>query len=243
MRYWLSTGDGKTYGPYTLEELGQFVAEGRVHEQCHLCLEGSSQWVPAGSVVSLAAPAPPSFTGFPSAPPPAHDGQALFLNISVGRLIGMMLASGGIYAAYWIYRNWRFVKERTGEGMWPFWRGIFGIFWIHPLLVKVRDASVGHERQVGTLSPGALSAGFIVCVILSAIMGRSNQPAVFLVSLLLGYVGYSMLIPAQVLVNRLHTVVAPTAPPYPFSAGHVVCVCIGALGWIGVILTLAGAAN
>jgi hypothetical protein len=240
MRYWLSTGDGTTYGPYTLEELRQFVEEGRVHEHCHLCLDGSSQWVSASSVIGMTAPAPPSFTGVPPVTPLAHAGQALFLNISLGWFIGMMVASGGIYAAYWIYRNWRFIKERTGDSMWPFWRGIFGVFWIYPLLVRMRDAAKGHERAVGTLSAGALAAGFISCGVLSALMGRSGSPAVFLVSLLLGYVGYGLLIPAQLFVNRLHVAVAPTAPPYPFSGGHVVCVCVGALVWMGVILSLAG---
>ena len=53
MRYWLSNGDGKTYGPYEVEELRKYAAEGRLDGTVQLCAEGSSQWVPASSVVAV----------------------------------------------------------------------------------------------------------------------------------------------------------------------------------------------
>lgn len=62
-RYWLSIGDGATYGPYTLDELKAYAADGRVTAASMLCAEGAQQWLPAATVlpgVSLAPPAPPS---------------------------------------------------------------------------------------------------------------------------------------------------------------------------------------
>ncbi len=80
-RYWLNVGDGKSYGPYTVEELRAFAVEGRVHVGCMVCAQravGASgvaeQWVPAATVVpDLGSVAPPplpavgaSFRSMPS---------------------------------------------------------------------------------------------------------------------------------------------------------------------------------
>lgn len=68
LKYWLSVGDGQTYGPYTVEELRAFMVEGRVHAGCSLCEQtenesASSAWVPAATILSgmasLTPPTPP----------------------------------------------------------------------------------------------------------------------------------------------------------------------------------------
>ena len=54
--------------------------------------------------------------------------QPLFLHVPVSRVIAMSIVSMGLYNAYWIYKNYRYVKERERSRIWPFWRGIFGFF-------------------------------------------------------------------------------------------------------------------
>ena len=58
MRYFLSVGDGKTYGPYDLAQLRSMQAEGRVPPTAQLCQEGTSAWVPSGQILGGAMPAP-----------------------------------------------------------------------------------------------------------------------------------------------------------------------------------------
>lgn len=58
MRYFLSVGDGKTYGPYDLEQLRSMQAEGRVPPTAQLCQEGTSAWMPSGQVLGGGMPAP-----------------------------------------------------------------------------------------------------------------------------------------------------------------------------------------
>ena len=61
MRYWLTSGDGKTYGPYEVSELHKFATEGRTSAASQLCAEGSTSWVPFSNVIQqtrTAAPAP-----------------------------------------------------------------------------------------------------------------------------------------------------------------------------------------
>jgi TM2 domain-containing membrane protein YozV len=61
-KYWLSVGDGQTYGPYTVEELRAFSAQGRITANSFVCEEGAQEWVRAGVVMSgpaqAAAPEP-----------------------------------------------------------------------------------------------------------------------------------------------------------------------------------------
>ena len=60
MQYWLSVGDGKSYGPYDVAQLKQMAAEGRINAQSQLCAAGSTSWVPATSVIEVSgAPFPP----------------------------------------------------------------------------------------------------------------------------------------------------------------------------------------
>ena len=50
-RYWLSNGDGQTFGPYTIEDLRGFAAQGRVRTTSTLCQEGTAVWLPATQVL------------------------------------------------------------------------------------------------------------------------------------------------------------------------------------------------
>lgn len=101
MRYWLSIGDGRTQGPYTVEDLLRFQAEGRLGAEPQLCAEGSQQWVPASSVLGA--------TRFPSHPPttpftaaaamPALDTYATFgARFAAAFLDGILVYVGGAIA-------------------------------------------------------------------------------------------------------------------------------------------------
>jgi hypothetical protein len=61
--YKMIGGDGKEYGPVPLEQLRQWMAEGRVNAQTQVQPEGATGWQALGTIPELAAPAP-------SAPPP-----------------------------------------------------------------------------------------------------------------------------------------------------------------------------
>ena len=63
-------GDGKTYGPYSQEQMQQFMAENRVNAQTQVSADGGA-WQPAGQHTELAAtgaPPVPTNLGAPAAP-------------------------------------------------------------------------------------------------------------------------------------------------------------------------------
>ncbi|MFM7797607.1 MAG: RDD family protein [Planctomycetota bacterium] len=58
MRYWLSNNDGKTTGPYGLEEIRAFAGSGRLSPAAMACAEGSTEWQPISSVLTAPPTAP-----------------------------------------------------------------------------------------------------------------------------------------------------------------------------------------
>lgn len=137
MRYWLSNGDSKTYGPYEIAELNRFAAEGRMNQSTQLCAEGGSPWVSASSLIQIrdvAPPTPPSYSGLTTYSPSAatYEPQSfkklwLWLAWLVGAglplcfiIIGIVpLIAGYVIGCILLYRYWYVIqdgKARTSPG-------------------------------------------------------------------------------------------------------------------------------
>ena len=90
--------DGKEYGPVTLEQLRQWIAEGRVNAQTRVQLDGAAEWKTLGSLPELADLFNVPAAGTPPAEPPvsapvnAEVLTAQFLardyQINIGHCIG-----------------------------------------------------------------------------------------------------------------------------------------------------------
>ena len=98
-RYWLSIGDGKTYGPYTLADLRRFQIEGRIGFNAQVCPEGGSEWAPVGQFLDFGAPP----TSPPPPPPPTmagmHVDSRAKSKIAAG-ILGILLGCLGIHNFY-----------------------------------------------------------------------------------------------------------------------------------------------
>jgi hypothetical protein len=53
MRYWLSIGDGRSQGPFDVDELERMAKQGRLPVDAELCEVGSDIWEPAVSVIEM----------------------------------------------------------------------------------------------------------------------------------------------------------------------------------------------
>jgi uncharacterized RDD family membrane protein YckC len=58
MRYWLSNNDGRTTGPYGLEEIRAFAGNGSLSPAAMACAEGSTEWQPISAVLTAPPTAP-----------------------------------------------------------------------------------------------------------------------------------------------------------------------------------------
>lgn len=55
MKYRIIGADGKTYGPVELEQIRQWLVEGRADSRTPVCAEGAGSWTYLGSLPELAA--------------------------------------------------------------------------------------------------------------------------------------------------------------------------------------------
>lgn len=160
--------------------------------------------------------------------------DSLFLHISVTRLVVLSILTLHLYEAYWVYKNWQFVKKRDGMNIWPFWRGVFGIFFCHSLLNRISTDEDARSFEKPTFSPGALATGWVVLLIIGNIASRTPGVIASLVSAFMP--SFLCLIPVQKYVNSVSD---RRGDPYQrWSVGHIVCIVIGLVGWFGILAEL-----
>jgi len=172
---------------------------------------------------------------------PAHSVEQatpLFLYIPVSRLILMSIISFGVYEMYWIYKNWRYVKERDHLYMHirPFWRGWFGIFYCHSLLRRIHEDEEARAIQVPLFSPNGLATGWVVLIIISNIVGRAPGIAASIIAAFIP--SFLCLVPVQNYVNSVSEQRSPGQPYYRWSSGHVVCLVFGIIIWALLLIGL-----
>jgi len=165
-------------GPFSEEQVQGMLASGMVAPTALAWHEGLSGWLPLNQVLNVSPPNPQS-----AQPPPFPDptrsaatpsSGAMFLYIPTGRLIGMSIATFGLYQVYWIYRNWRFLKDRDGLNIQPFWRGVFGIFFISSLFNRIKTDAAGNRTPVGDFSASGMSTGWIVVILIGWILSGGD---------------------------------------------------------------------
>lgn len=159
----------------------------------------------------------------------------LFLHVPVARLIWLSIVSFSLYEAYWIYKNWRYIKERDGLKIRPFWRGIFGIFFCHALLRRIHEDQEARAVESPSFSPGALATGWVVLMIIANLLSRAPGVAASIVAAFVP--SFLCLVPVQKYVNAVSEKHNPGQAYYGWSSGHIVCLVLGTIIWA---LLLAG---
>ena len=228
--------DGNQVGPFEESEVLRRIAEGALSPNDLCWREGMADWQPIDTVLNVVSPKP-------SPPPipatPAHaveQATPLFLHIPASRLILMSIVSFSLYEAYWIYKNWRYVKERDNLNIRPFWRGVFGIFYCHSLLRRIHEDKEARSVQVPSFSPGRLATGWVVLLIISCLIGNAPGRVASIISPFIP--SFLCLVPVQNYVNSVSARRSPGQPYYRWSSGHVVCLVFGVIIWALVLIGL-----
>lgn len=167
---------------------------------------------------------------------PTNPGP-LFLYIPASRLIWLSILSFSLYEAYWIYKNWRYIKERDGLNIKPFWRGIFGIFFCHALLRRIHGDREARAVEAPSFSPGALATGWIVLIIVANLVSRAPSIAASMFAAFIP--SFLCFVPVQNYINSVSEKRNPGQTYYGWSSGHIVCLVLGILVWALLLLGLA----
>ncbi|MFC1552334.1 hypothetical protein ACFL6P_07175 [Candidatus Latescibacterota bacterium] len=86
-----------------------------------------------------------------------------FFTTSTLKLTLMSICTLGIYELYWFYKNWALIKERTGQGIMPFWRAAFAPLWAYSCFEHIKT-SAGENNIQESLSIGPLAVVYIILI-------------------------------------------------------------------------------
>lgn len=239
--YYLAV-DGKQTGPFDEATIRQQVATGQRRADDLCWCEGMTDWQPIESVLNLTTP--------PAVPPPppvdAADGSTdvsaskaapLFLYIPVSRLVVLSVLSMNLYEAYWIYKNWNYIRQRDALKIRPFWRGFFGVFFCHSLLRRMHGDPEARAIQEPQFSAGGLATGWVAMVIAANIISRFPSVAAGVIAALIP--SFLCLVPVQIYINAVTERRNPGQKPHAWSSGHIVCLVFGVIVWLLLLLGLA----
>ncbi len=216
--------NGQKQGPFTKGQIHAMLESSQVTLSDNAWTEGHDTWKPLHVILGLPAPAGAANSASGQKRAPAY------LYISTERLIFMSVFSLGIFTSYWVYKNWRYIKERDGLDIMPFMRGWFAIFHFYSLLKYIKeDPKISHPERPD-YSSGWLTFGFI------AFTMCGNQ---ILIPLMLSFL---FILPAHNYISKINSS-GPNPPDHsPWSFGQVLCVLFLPILFFTVIILTAASA-
>ncbi|MBI4820558.1 MAG: hypothetical protein HY791_30095 [Deltaproteobacteria bacterium] len=105
----------------------------------------------------------------PDSPQRAAAPAQPWFAVGTTKVFILTVASLGLYAVFWIDRQYRFQQRLTGENVWPLIRGIFGIFFVQDIFLRVTR----HSREAGILrswSASSLASSFVGSTVLGGLV-------------------------------------------------------------------------
>ena len=157
--------------------------------------------------------------------------DSMLFYIPVSRLVIMSILSVGLYPTYWMYKNWKIIKSQEKSEILPFWRGAFGIFFIHNLFEVMLYNYESKSTHKAKFSSSDLATGYILLFVV-AIIGYFVSSYLKISEIL--YVGSTLLqlkflffLPVQNYVNKVNESIEPRPKYNKWSIGHIVCLIYG----------------
>jgi hypothetical protein len=221
MRQWFYSEHGEQRGPVPEDLFIQMFQSGQLRADTLVWNRDMKDWRPAEKVEALFPVE--SLTALQSMGETFSVSQPIFLHIPIARLVFMSILSSGLYEAYWIYKNWSYLKDRDGLNIWPLWRGVLGIFFCYGILKSIRNDRQANDLEQATFSAGGLAAGWIIFVLLSN------------VTVLIATLSFVFFVPVQIFINRVNAKLSPRPEFAEWSLGHTVCLVLGIVIWVLVL--------
>jgi hypothetical protein len=164
-------------------------------------------------------------------PNSAADSVEIRPLLPLNRFVILSVATLGLYGVWWIYKSWKFFKEREGLDIYPAVRTIFSLFFLHELLEKIKRFSkqTGHEPNY---SSATLTIGYFMGNLLS------RMDRYFLVAAL----GLALTLLTQVQPFKALNWAIENSPDYraeestSFSGRQLGLLIVGGLFWALILL-------
>lgn len=227
-------------GPFSSDEIQERLITGELAATDLGWHEGMENWTPLKEFLETPPPLPadPASSQRPAPQAePAEEPEAYFFYIPVSRMLWMGLAAPFFFRVYWMYKNWKYLQRHGNGEIMPFWRAVFAVIWVYPLLLKIQKAS-RHRNYTRWAFSEHLAAVFIACAVGANILSRfGNMQS--LIALAVGCTAFLSLFPVQCHINAANKERVPQANYHPWSTGHIICLVLGLFFWVIMTLGLA----
>lgn len=151
--------------------------------------------------------------------------------ISVNKFLILFTISFGLYSIWWMFKVWRFFKEKDSLDIMPVWRSIFSIFFAYSLFDTILKYSWsnGYAKSYQSLT---LYVGYILTSVISNFL---PQPY-WLVGLLSGFFFMSPIEAFNFSIENSDKYEAATSEG--FNGRQIVVMVVGAAWWALVLIGL-----
>lgn len=188
--WWYAHGEQRQ-GPVSGRELKRLAASGALQQDALLWRDGLPDWIEAAGVRGLPKPS--------AATEPAGLTEPPWFPVTTPKLLLMSLCTLGLYQVYWLYQHWQCVRQRERSDIMPFWRAVFGLFFVHALYARINDSA----RNAG-LPPNGHANALAALWIVLGLLWKLPEPWT-----LLGFLAPLALVPMQQLASRINTTRVP----------------------------------
>lgn len=151
--------------------------------------------------------------------------EPMFFYIPTSVFIALSIITFGVYDCYWVYKNWEYIKRRDGLNISPFWRGVFGVWWMRTTFVAIQ-----RDREATDYEQPFFNGNVLGWVYLATIL-TSNNTHHWVAAVVARAFGTLCIVPAQNYICRVNTSKNQNTQTTVWSKGTVVCILIGMVLW------------
>lgn len=147
--------------------------------------------------------------------------------ISVQKFILLTILTFGLYGLWWMYKSWRFFKQKNGLDVMPAMRALFAIFFVSGLFERILNYAK-EKGWDGDYSSAAFAAGFILLQLSSRLRDPYGYFSIFAFAFLItpfNVLNYAKRHDPDLTVIELES----------FNGRQIVLLAIGGLLWLLVI--------
>lgn len=87
--------------------------------------------------------------------------QGILMPVGLLKLTILSMTTLGLYQAYWMYRNWRYLKKLHRTKIRPNGRADYPFFFVYPLFKQIRALGLSIEPAVPSIAPFWLFAAWV----------------------------------------------------------------------------------
>jgi hypothetical protein len=151
-----------------------------------------------------------------------------FFYIPETHFITMSLVTLGLFNTYWVYKNWSYLKERDNLEIMPFWRAVFGIFYMHSLLKEIGNDEQLNRLQSANFPASNLATGWVVMNILGNSIARSENISYSSIGIVISLSSFLFLLPVQNYIHNVNKIGNRNLSYSEWSFGQTLCIMLGA---------------